>query len=404
MSTIQRVAACLLTLFVFSPAVAQTSRLIPAKRADNWKSSQTRLADVRSSDSGPQSKSAGKAPARGASLANGLLPNDEGQVWREYDLRPYTTRVEGVEHPELAVKDWILRETGTETWFHEPLSILSVSRDKVRVYHTPEMQEIVSDIIDRFVAGRPEPHAIGVRLITLQSPNWRIKALPRMDAVEVHSAGVEAWLVSRENAALVYAGLKKRNDFHEHSAGSLAAFNGQSLTVERRQARRYVKTIQTVRRDPWPMHKPEMGEINEGYTLHISSLFDEQGRSIDTVIRCHVDQIERLIPVTVNLPGFGNQVQRIDIQVQQLVSWRLHERFVWPDDKVLMLSCGVVASPAPQKNTISNLVGLPISTPFDGTTGRADAILILENNGTASQSMIRSDRTSRTAPNNHGRY
>ncbi len=401
MSTIHRVLPCLLLLAFVTPAIAQTPRLIPAKRSDatgKWKTTQTRLADVRGA-AASQAKT-----SRGATPVDVSLPNDDGQVWREYDLRPYTTRVEGVEQPELAVKDWILRETGTETWFHEPLSILSVSRDKVRVYHTPEMQEIVSNIVNRFVSGRPEAHAIGVRLITLQSPNWRIKALSRMEAVEVHSAGVEAWLVSRENAALVYANLKRRSDFQEHSSGSIASFNGQSIRVERRQPRRYVKTVQSVRRDPWPMHKPEMGEINEGYTLQISSLFDEQGRTIDTVVRCHVDQIERLIPVTVDLPGFVNQRQRIDIQVPQLVSWRLHERFVWPDDKVLLLSCGVVAAPAPQKNAVSSLIGLPITTPFDGPSGRADAILILENNGTASQSMIRSDRTSRTAPNNHGRY
>src|SRR6187401_3512750 len=57
----------------------------------------------------------------------GVLPNDYGQVWREYDISPYTLRVRDVTKPEQAVIDWVLRETGTEVWFSEPLGILNAS-------------------------------------------------------------------------------------------------------------------------------------------------------------------------------------------------------------------------------------------------------------------------------------
>lgn len=392
----------LLGCLVLLLAASADAQLIPATRgastggsSGQWKKSTTRLADTRAADTG--------APVVGVTQGDVALPNAEGQIWREYDIRPYTTRVEGVEKPEIAVKDWILRETGTEVWFHEPLGILSVSREKVRVYHTPEMHKTVQHIIEQFVTSRPEPHALGIRLVTLQSPNWRIRALPLMEPVEVHSAGVEAWLVSRENAVLIYRDLKRRSDFQEHSGGEIPLYNGQAYTIRKRQPRRYVKTVRSVR-DPFPAHKPEMGEIDEGYSLDISALFDEQSRSVDTVIRCNVDQIERLVPVTIDLPGLVNQRQRIDIQVPQMVSWRLHERFVWPEDKVLVLSCGVVAAPEPQRSPLAALVNLPVATPLNTPTGRADAVLMIEHNGTASQSLIRTDRTSRAAPNNHGRY
>ena len=39
-----------------------------------------------------------------------------------------------------------MRETGTEIWFSEPLGILSASRTTLKVYHTPEMQQIVADV------------------------------------------------------------------------------------------------------------------------------------------------------------------------------------------------------------------------------------------------------------------
>ena len=72
-----------------------------------------------------------------------MLPNEHGQVWREYDISPYTLRVRDVAKPEQAIIDWVLRETGTEVWFAEPLGILNASSTTLRVYHTPEMQERV---------------------------------------------------------------------------------------------------------------------------------------------------------------------------------------------------------------------------------------------------------------------
>jgi hypothetical protein len=76
----------------------------------------------------------------------------------------------------------------------------------------------------------------------------------------------------------------------------------------------------------------------------------------------------------VDIPVFGGQWQRAQVQVPQLVSWRLNERFRWPTDQVLLLSCGVVASPVPDGkaggNALTNLLG---SAP-----SRADALLFLE--------------------------
>ncbi len=70
----------------------------------------------------------GQAPsANRAKVTNGAstLPNSHGQVMREYDIRPYTLRVSGTEHPEQTIVDWVLRETGYESWHSEPLGLLS---------------------------------------------------------------------------------------------------------------------------------------------------------------------------------------------------------------------------------------------------------------------------------------
>ena len=72
------------------------------------------------------------ADARGGlrvTKGSGTLPNEHGQVWREYDISPYTARVKDSDRPQQAIVDWILRETGTDVWFAEPLGILSANRD-----------------------------------------------------------------------------------------------------------------------------------------------------------------------------------------------------------------------------------------------------------------------------------
>ena len=62
-------------------------------------------------------------PLSQAGLPGGSLPNDAGQVWREYDISSYTARVTATKRPEQAIIDWILRDTGYEAWHTDPLSI-----------------------------------------------------------------------------------------------------------------------------------------------------------------------------------------------------------------------------------------------------------------------------------------
>src|SRR3954464_2353571 len=92
-------------------------------------------------------------------------------------------------------------------------------------------------------AGDREAQALGVRLMTVGSPNWRSSALSLLKPVDVKSPGVEAWLLSRENAAALYEQLKSRADFREHSSPHVEIANGQVQTLARTQARQYVRGI-----------------------------------------------------------------------------------------------------------------------------------------------------------------
>jgi hypothetical protein len=300
----------------------------------------------------------------------GILPNDHGQVWREYDISPYTLHVRDVAKPEQAIIDWILRETGTEVWFAEPLGILNASSTTLRVYHTPQMQEQVRGIVERFVGGEAEAHTLAVRLMTVGSPNWRAAALPLLRPVDVKSPGVEAWLLSRENAVQLYEQLKARGDFREHSSPRVEIANGQSQTLARTQPRSYSKSLQLKRE--FPFYDLIAGKIDEGYSLEITPLLSLDRQTIEAAVTCRVDQVEKLVPLAIDVP-VGTQSQRVQIQVPQMASWRLSERFRWPTSDVLLLSCGVVANPAP-----GAAGALSLLAPLGMASNRADALLMID--------------------------
>jgi hypothetical protein len=305
----------------------------------------------------------------------GVLPNDHGQVWREYDISPYTSRIKEGDRPQQAVIDWIVRDTGTEVWFGEPLGILSASGSTLRVYHTPEMQQRVREIVERLVATGAESHVLNVKLATVGSPNWRARAVSLLKPVDVKSPGVEAWLLSRENAAVLYEQLKPRGDFREHSGPQTQVQNRQSQTLARTQPRTYSRGVQV--KGEFPFYDLIPGRIDEGYSLTISPLMMLDGKSVEAAIECQIDQVEKLVPVAIDVP-IGKQSQRVQIQVPQVASWRLSERFRWPADQVLLLSCGVVANPAP------NSAGpLALLNPLGAAGSRADALLLIEHRGAA---------------------
>jgi hypothetical protein len=304
-----------------------------------------------------------------------VLPNTAGQVWRAYDISPYTSAVSTTNRPEQAVIEWITRETGTDMWFREPLGVLSASHDTLHVYHTPAVQRTIEEIVTRLNQSRGRPQALSLRLITVGSPNWRAMAYSVMQPITVSSPGVEGWMLTKESAAIVLNQLRRRGDYVEHSSGEVVISDGQKQAFSRT---RPVSFVQSVR---WSTQgaghfEPVTARIDDGFWMELSALTGADGRTIDAVIRCDVDQVEKMQTVTLELPASGGGTQPIELGVPQLVSWRLNERFRWPTDQVLLLSCGVVATP-----TQTRVGFIDWSSLLSGSRGRADALLMIEYRG-----------------------
>ena len=326
------------------------------------------------------------------------LPNRHGQVWRKYDIRPYTQKLADHEHPEQAIIDWILRETGTDHWFREPLGLLSANRSTLSVYHTPATHAVVAKIVDRFVLNKSEAQVLGVCLATVSSPNWRTKSQHLMRPVTVHTPGAEAWLISKENASLMLTDLRKRSDYREHNSPKVIIHNGQSREMQRYRPRSFIRGITTAENGTSPQKRT--GTVDEGYLLQVSPLFSTDGRAVDVDIHCQVRQVERLVPVMVESPRGTTGPTRLQIQVPQISQWQLKERFHWANDQLLLISCGVVATPEWDQ---AFTLGMP--NPFSAAPVRANALIFIECRGTPQQALLKPAKTARSKNQQYrGRY
>lgn len=317
------------------------------------------------------------------------LPTGSGQYWVEYDIRPYCQALKGVDRPQQAVIDWIVRETGSDVWFNEPMGILTADRSTLRVYHNAGMQKVVAQVYERFVNGNNTPQVFGIKLVAIGNPNWRSKALPLMRSAPSRTPGVQAWLMSKENAAIFMAQLRQRQDAREIQSADVNMVHGQSQNLEQLRSRNFLKEYLPNTTSPYPPVTPSYGEIQEGYRMVFSPLLSLDGKTLDVMFKCDIDQVEKLNTVPIDSPTPGVNMQ---VEVPQLVSWRLHERFRWPTDQVLVLSCGVIAAPTGTvQNTLltggaPNILGLNRIIP-NISSQRNDAILILEYKGAGSASV-----------------
>ena len=322
------------------------------------------------------------------------LTGDAGQIWREYDISTFTRRLRDQTKPEQVIVDWILRETGTDAWFGETMSVLSATPEMVRVYHTPQVQKIIERLMDRFLNSRSEQNEVAVRLVTINNPNWRARALPIMTPVKTQTPGIEAWILSRENAALLLNELSRRPDYQEHNSPNLTIYNGQTHLLKSTRPRLYT-THAGATDSVWGGN---VDQVDEGFSLQISPLVGADNRSIEAVIKCKVDQVEQMSPMRVSKVDQFGVVRYSQIQVPQLSSWQLHERFRWPVGDVLLVSRGVVATPGPTtKQGISRVLG--------NKAPRADALLFLESRSGFENFRQRSSVAERTSSANYrGRY
>jgi hypothetical protein len=287
----------------------------------------------------------------GAVLASVLLPAppapaqvpaDAGQVWKTYDIAPFVAAAGA--GSEKHVVDWVLQETGYAAWHGASPASLSAGPAQLACFHVPEMQARVEGIVGRFVGEASQPHRFSVRVFGVASPSWRGEARPVLQPISAATPGVQAWILSRENAATVIARLRSRSDCQELPTGPVLAANGLPAVLTGGRTLPYVQDIGP------PGWQPLGGSCDEGLAIDVHPLLSSDGSAVEAVFRCRIDQVERLAAVALPVPT--GMRGRLQMEVPQVAAVRVGERFRWPAGQTLLVGLGLVPWPVPAQNTV----------------------------------------------------
>lgn len=284
------------------------------------------------------------AVAGPAEPARAQVPADAGQVWKTYDIAAFVKQAGA--GGERHVVDWVLQETGYPAWHGASPASLSADAERLSCFHVPEMQARVADIVARFVAEADTPHRFSVRVLGLSSPAWRADARPMLTAIPAATPGVQAWCTSRENAAVVLGRLRARSDCQELPTGPVLAANGLPAALAGGRKQPYVKDV-APRPEAWPGWQTLGDTCDEGLAIDVQPLITRDGTAVEAVVRCRIDQIERMAAVSLAAPAGRERVQ---IEVPQVAAVRIGERFRWPATQTLFIGLGLVPWPVPAQN------------------------------------------------------
>ena len=126
------------------------------------------------------------------------VPQEHGQIWREYDITPLTQERRlptSTVPPEQALVDWILRKTGANVWHAAPFGILTADSEKLCVYHTREMQLLIADVVDRFVCPQLWNEACTLRIVSTSRPDWLSRVHSQLRPIKIATPGVQGWIL-----------------------------------------------------------------------------------------------------------------------------------------------------------------------------------------------------------------
>jgi len=274
------------------------------------------------------------------------VPADIGQVWKTYDIAPFVQTAGA--GSQRHVVDWVLQETGYASWHGAHPASLSATEEKLSCFHVPEMQHKVADVVARFVGQAAVPHRFSVRVLSLAGPGWRAEVRPALQPIPTVTPGVQAWILSREEAAGILARLRSRSDCQELPTGAVLAANGLPAILSGGRRLPYVQDV-ALQGGPWPGWHPQGGACDEGLAIDLHPLLSTDGSFVEAVFRCRIDQVERL--ATVPLPTSGADRGRLLFEVPQVVAVRVGERFRWPSNQTLVVGLGLVPWPVPAQNS-----------------------------------------------------
>ncbi len=373
-------------------------------------------------------------------MSNASFPAEHGQVWQEYDLSAYVARVsaltgvvqsgvsgngQGAASASVsavrAITEWIIHETGPEIWCGEAISVLSATPQRLRVYHTPQVQQVVAEVVSRFTALETVQCGCRVRFFSVADPKWRTTLRQYLTAVSVQNTGVMAWTLDRTNASSFDTLIQKQSGFRTYfgtashtvsvsgvgsgnagqgnstGASSVAetialatgsqqrspnaastvmnapiAVGGVTLQLQSLRNRGFIQDAYAV--SGFPGYEQSTGTLVDGFTARLTVLPGMDYQTMDVALDYEMAVLDKMSKVGVNFTSPAGQKQQVTIEVPQMFKQHGVERFRWSMGETLLLSLGLVP-PIEPENHASLLSSLPIPGQNDS---RVELLLELD--------------------------
>ena len=280
-----------------------------------------------------------------AQTENPLTPT-HGQIWHTYDISRYTSQINTLKKPETAVLDWILLETGFETWHSEIPAMLTVTPTEVRVFHVPAVQQKVADVVTRLVGVNPNQHSFQVQLFTVNSPNWRQKFTKELTPIPSRTPGSQAWDIAAEDLRGVVKMFESQTGFSRLSTQMATVPNGQAQVITLSRNRTYTRSYIAGQGFG---KTPEADEItfDDGFSFEYMPLLSVDGGTIDIQLKCQINHLERFISLYLTPAGGLEKKDDRKISLPVIGQYRFRERYQWDSGKSLLVSLGFTPQPMP---------------------------------------------------------
>ena len=286
------------------------------------------------------------------------IPQDNGQIWREYDITPYTQgrKAPMGSPPEQVLIDWILRQTsGIVKWNAAPFGILTADSEKLYVYHTKETQMIVADIVDRFVCPQLWNEACTLRIVSTTRPDWLSRGHSQLKPIPIATQGVQGWYLEKIAAQNLLAELGRRSDFKELIPPQPLIAHGIQHNVVVKKQRQYLRDVQ-----PNPSvlngYAEDRVAMEEGIGLTVTPLALLDAQNMAANVKLDVIQVERMFTTMIDVPTAANPRQRVQIESPQMAYFKLDEIVRFPKNKVLLLDLGTVPLPNTAESDSRNVL------------------------------------------------
>jgi len=277
------------------------------------------------------------------------LPNQNGQIWREY---PVIVPMENTS--PLAIVEYIRRETGEAAWIGDNFGLISCDGQKLYVYHAPPMQQRVAEIIARFM--RPETQNVqfvtklqfhsfskNLGVADIRQPIYQyLNPILEPDGTSsvCKTPGVTAYWVAKENVPkfreALESTLRDIQSCISIEGPGVMTFNGQTACVQDITNVPYVADVAAIRREGTTGHQPIVRMLEQGRTIQTFSLLSWDCQMVTSDVSATISALTMMDSV-----NMGTTEKPIILQVPQTEKIEFSgQGLTWSADGMLVVFYG----------------------------------------------------------------